>query len=99
MRNNLKKNSFSTFLGSAEIFCARYRVKSELFDVYCNSSSIKFFFIACISLSVVFIPVIYYLHYQNYMETENLYFLHVKTLYNSIKTILHCLESLLLVVK
>ena len=33
----------STCLGSAEIFLARYRDKSDLFDVYCKSLNIKIY--------------------------------------------------------
>ena len=65
MRNNLNNNSFSTFMGSTEIFYARYRDKSGLFEVYCKSSNIKvYFFTACMSRSAVFIQLIYYLRYQ-----------------------------------
>ena len=45
MCNHLKNNSFSTFLDFAEIFYARYRDKSDLFDVYCKSSNIKVYFL------------------------------------------------------
>ena len=81
MWNNLKNTSFGTFMGSSEIFYARYRDKSDLFDVYCKSSNIKvYFFTAFMSRSAVFIQLIYYFCYQNYIgKLRTCIFLHVKT--------------------
>ena len=59
-------------MGSTEIFYARYQDKSDLFDVYCKSSNIKvYFFTACMSRSVLFIQLIYYLRYQNYIGKQS----------------------------